>query len=751
MFSGHSRVKRVVLLTAIMAVGLLLVFTGCSKKTLTNFMEGTTINGIDVSGKTLDEAQEILKNSINDYSIEITLDGVKFTMTGAQLGLTYSDKFDIREILLLEEENGDKNGLSFRADVFSVKDEKKTEEAMVAAYTASLAEKAAENKADTSAVEETNEEKPTDSNTSGLTDPTAAHIAYDAAVGAFVGVDGEPGEFTDYSEATKNLIEAAEKLETKATLKSKQGYSEGEKAKDSTEVKNALTSANAYLDIELTYSFTPSGGSTSYETVSKDTIASWLAVQADGLTVDIDTNSVSAYCAELSEKYSTSSSTSQFKTHYGSYISVRVPSAGQTVDTDKLYDDLYSCVKNKTSGSRTAPYSTASNSSGIVDFGGNYVEVDLDAQQVYVHKNYQLVVSSGCVSGSVADGYRTPTGVYTIKYKETDTYLVGATYRSWVNFWVPFNGGIGFHDASWRSSFGGSYYLYSGSHGCINMPYSAAKSLYNNVSAGTYVVVYGGATSVSGRSQVWTGTDSYTVKVGSGPFKLDMTAKDDAKLIYSSDNNSVATVSEDGTVTPVGVGTCTVTVRSEATTGYVSSYKNITITVEAVKQDQTVTGTSGYSVTVGDNFRLDAVSSGGTQLSYSSSNSSVAIVDGNGNVSAVGAGYCTITVAAAAQGNYNSASMTVTITVSAPAKMDQSFSGTTSYTKNVGDADFVLDITALGGAGLSYSTSDSTVCSVSTEGHVSIVGQGTCTITVLSAETGEYNAGSISVTITVNP
>ena len=55
---------------------------------------------------------------------------------------------------------------------------------------------------------------------------------------------------------------------------------------------------------------------------------------------------------------------------------------------------------------------------------------------------------------------------------------------------MPFNGGIGLHDATWRGSFGGEIYRNSGSHGCINMPYEKAKELYEKVDAGTVVHVY---------------------------------------------------------------------------------------------------------------------------------------------------------------------------------------------------------------------------------------------------------------------
>ena len=48
----------------------------------------------------------------------------------------------------------------------------------------------------------------------------------------------------------------------------------------------------------------------------------------------------------------------------------------------------------------------------------------------------------------------------------------------------------GFHDATWRGSFGGSIYTYNGSHGCVNMPYSAAQELFEYVDGGTVVVIY---------------------------------------------------------------------------------------------------------------------------------------------------------------------------------------------------------------------------------------------------------------------
>ena len=49
---------------------------------------------------------------------------------------------------------------------------------------------------------------------------------------------------------------------------------------------------------------------------------------------------------------------------------------------------------------------------------------------------------------------------------------------------------IGMHDATWRSSFGGTIYKTKGSHGCINMPYEKAQELYGYIEKGTPVICY---------------------------------------------------------------------------------------------------------------------------------------------------------------------------------------------------------------------------------------------------------------------
>lgn len=120
--------------------------------------------------------------------------------------------------------------------------------------------------------------------------------------------------------------------------------------------------------------------------------------------------------------------------------------------------------------------------------GKTYVDVNLGAQTLTYFVNGSPVLSTPCVTGS--PGRSTPTGVFAINSLVPGKYLTGPTWHVWVNRWMRFCGNVGIHDASWRKSFGGNIYRTNGSHGCVNIPRSAADQLYGMVSLGTMVIVH---------------------------------------------------------------------------------------------------------------------------------------------------------------------------------------------------------------------------------------------------------------------
>lgn len=651
---------------------------GCGKKNYDTFPEKYSLASVDVGGMTAKEAKKAVKDAVKKYQIAVKLDDASFDMNADELGLEYNDKTDMQ--ILINAANKDEKPEK-KVELFKTKNAEELESALVDSYiTAKTQEQsdAATQSADDSDTDKKQESETTQDSTGEAQtfdirtiQPYRATIAYNAEAGAFVGVDGVAGEAPVYDTATKNLKRAVKELKEKAELASETGNVEGDVAADSDYVQDALKEANAYLDVTVTCNFNPSTGKASTETVGKDQISQWLIVGNDGLSVSLDGESMANYCTELAQKHDVSKTKKgQFKTTSGSVISVNVPAAGQNVDGNKLYESIADAINKKQSATVEAVYSEAQEeeTGEYVTYGGNYCEVDLTNQMVYVYKNGQQVVSSPCVTGCISKGHGTPTGVYSIFSMDKNRYLNGDGYKSWVNFFVPFNGGIGFHDASWRSTFGGNIYLYSGSHGCINMPYAQVQKLFANVSMGEKVIVYGGVDKVASKSQSLGGADSHTVTEGDAPFNLGVTAQDNAKLTYSSDNEGVASVDASGNVTINGVGTATITVKSEATSAYKAGSKTITITVNAKpqpKQDPIVTIACGNKiVTEGDGvFALGASVSNGAALSYQSSDPSVAAVDAGGNVTVYKAGTVQITVTAAEIEGWNSASSSVTVTV----------------------------------------------------------------------------------------
>ncbi|MDR0219977.1 MAG: L,D-transpeptidase [Lachnospiraceae bacterium] len=122
--------------------------------------------------------------------------------------------------------------------------------------------------------------------------------------------------------------------------------------------------------------------------------------------------------------------------------------------------------------------------------GNTYVEIDLDAQHLYLVVDGEEIMDTAIVTGDVKRGRSTPTGTFSIYSLEKKRYLSGPGYKVWVEYWMPFNGGIGLHDAAWRSKFGGEIYKKDGSHGCINMPRKKAKTLFKHAYIGMPVVCH---------------------------------------------------------------------------------------------------------------------------------------------------------------------------------------------------------------------------------------------------------------------
>lgn len=204
--------------------------------------------------------------------------------------------------------------------------------------------------------------------------------------------------------------------------------------------------------------------------------------------LNVDKEKIKKYVEELKNKYDTANKKRTFTTVSGSNLELSGP-YGYTINQNKEIEELAKNVLDERNIERELIYSKKGNFNGT-EFGNKYVEVDLGSQIVYLVENGKVTYQSKCVSGNLRKGRQTPEGIYSITYKQKNAILRGQDYASPVRFWMPFNKGIGLHDASWRNKFGGVIYKNNGSHGCINLPVDSAKVFFDNVETGTPVICY---------------------------------------------------------------------------------------------------------------------------------------------------------------------------------------------------------------------------------------------------------------------
>ncbi len=126
-----------------------------------------------------------------------------------------------------------------------------------------------------------------------------------------------------------------------------------------------------------------------------------------------------------------------------------------------------------------------------------YVVVDISDQELKLYNRGVELLSTKVVTGS----YDMPTyeGAFYIRSKGRDVILRGPGYETPVEYWMPFDGGRGLHDAAWRTEFGqyrgehgeilGDIREYWGTHGCVNMPADITPFIYDTVHVGDRVFV----------------------------------------------------------------------------------------------------------------------------------------------------------------------------------------------------------------------------------------------------------------------
>ena len=459
-------------------LGMLLVaagtaYAGISYYYSDKFFEGTTINGIDCSGKTAYQVEQLIAKKVENYSIEVDSRNLDpQTILGDQIGYKYVSDGSVLKLLKAQKPYEWITGFSENR-IYSTDENTTFDKEKLKAQVKTL-----------NCAQEENQVAPED-----------AYVAYGES--QFEIVPETEGSQLILKEAYNALSEAVSDNKDAVDFTSDPDvYAKAAVTSDNADLQASLDACNNFTKASITYTFGD-------ETVTLDgsTIKDWLNFDEKGQLIRDDASfqqHIADYVAQLAASHDTVGTEREFHTTSGRTVYVYGSAYGWQIDQASEVAQLTQEIQSGTQTVRDPVYSMTANSYGVNDLGNTYIEVDLSEQHMYYYQNGEDIFESDIVSGNMSYADRqTPAGIFTLYYKKSPDVLRGKQlpngkyeYEQPVTYWMPFNGGIGFHDAPWQPYFGGDRYLEGGSHGCINMPSDKAGELYDIIQYGVPIVCF---------------------------------------------------------------------------------------------------------------------------------------------------------------------------------------------------------------------------------------------------------------------
>ncbi len=422
-----------------------------------HFAWKTTLNGADVSCLTVDQVQADIDQKFRDYSLTIEERGGRTEQIRAKdIDLDFTLQGTVQDILDSQNHwiwflNGFyQEDLSLNADV---------------SYDAKLLTAAINS---LSLMDE-----------SLITEPVEPQIVEKSR--EYVVVDGIEGNQPQAKKVLSVVSSAIDRLHTSVNLEKENCYESLKYDSDDPEVQDALKAMNTIKQMKIIYDF-------GEEKVNLwgYRIEDWVSLDED-YQITFDEEAMLSYIDYMKENHKVRGQVVDFDTYYGSAVELTSYVKTAVIDSEAEVSKLQEIILDACEKGETECVRSTEN---MFSIGDTYIEINLTAQKMFCHKDGRIILETDIVSGRPSTGCATPPGIYNIFKKASPAILVGDTYRTPVSYWMPFNGGIGLHDATWQSAFGGMRYLTNGSHGCINLRLDVAKFLYENYEVGDLVILY---------------------------------------------------------------------------------------------------------------------------------------------------------------------------------------------------------------------------------------------------------------------
>ena len=481
---------------ALIIIAAFLLVSGIYNKMIhgRTWMSRTTINGVDVSGKTIDQSLDLLPDG-KDYSLLIHGRGDRdLTILASDIGYHISMDRDKMEDFFKKQHALIRFPWSSRS--YKVKGVADYDESMLTNYL------------DQCLFMKGSEDYP-------ITEPVSADVVYSKKEKKPVVKKEVYGNSLNKDVFCKAVEEAIKDGVKEIDLDDKDSYPDMYKApgltSDSKEIKQGVEDYKAYVNRYICWDMWE--GET--YTITPDQILD-LAYYKDG-KMACRIYKLEKIIHKLCDKYRTAGKDRNFVTHKGKTVRITEGDYGWNMDYAKTLDQAETALAENLDADAADRYLADPSESNRAQVTvhlkpqykteafrrddktyqewdpDTYTEVSIAEQKIYVHRKGKIAFSCRTISGLPVEGRETGKGVYSVKGRSKDRVLKGDDYETPVKYWIRLTtSGTGFHAAPWQQwdKWSRTYYKKHGSHGCLNLSDADAKKMYEILEKGEAVFIY---------------------------------------------------------------------------------------------------------------------------------------------------------------------------------------------------------------------------------------------------------------------
>lgn len=487
----------VILVFVVVLLVVLTAFFGVKLYYLNRWNPRTTINEMDVSGKTYEETRQAMQDIADSYVLHVQgrKDGV-LDINGAdiQLHVDFEDKLNA----LFEQQKAASFFPNFSKETYEEE------------FPVEVSREQLKNVLQQA-------EMVKGSSNYEIVKPVSAYVTYSEEEGCGVLVEEEMGNKIQLAQLEQAVMDSIERMDTTLDLTDESQYHDVYRnpkfTSEDEQLQEQIKTYNNYLLNWVTWKM----GEGVEETITPEDIKDWLHVNKAG-KVKFDKQGLRDWVEQFCLKYKTYGATRDFTTHDGEKIQVSGGDYGWRMDFEATVKQANRAIQKDKSEAIDAYIASGTDAdcqaltttykpkyvktAFRMNFENptqdwdteNYSEIDISDQMVYVYKDGKLAYSSICVTGLASDPERaTKLGCYDIKDKKEDYVLTGEDYETPTKYWVRIMWtGTGYHYLG-RSDWGNwspEIYKTRGSHGCINLQLEDAKNIYDLVQMHDVVFIH---------------------------------------------------------------------------------------------------------------------------------------------------------------------------------------------------------------------------------------------------------------------